>query len=290
MRAFLREPLIHFLALGTALFFYFEWSGGGARTGAKRIVLTSAQMRHLAAGFTRTWQRPPSEQELKSLVDEWVREEIAVREAVAAGLDRDDTVLRRRLRQKFEFLVEETSEIAPPTDQQLQDWLSKHASEFQTEPSIEFRQVFLSPDKRGAAVHGEATRLLRQLHEAGSNARIDLLGDMTMLPQEFDLTPKHEISRIFGDEFADLIAGVPAGTWTGPAKSQYGLHLVLVRRHQAGRLPALASVRGVVEREFMADRRAKQLAATYDRLLRKYTVVVDREQAPEAAPASRKGA
>ena len=62
----------------------------------------------MAATFTRTWQRPPTETELKGLVDDYVREEIATREALAMGLDRDDTVIRRRLRQKLEFLVEDS--------------------------------------------------------------------------------------------------------------------------------------------------------------------------------------
>jgi hypothetical protein len=104
MKAVLREPLVHFLSLGALLFLYFEWNGGASGAGSKRIVITPGLVEHLATGFARTWQRPPTNEELKGLIDEYVKEEIATREAVAMGLDRDDTIIRRRLRQKPEFL------------------------------------------------------------------------------------------------------------------------------------------------------------------------------------------
>ena len=112
-----REPLVHFIALGALLFLYSAWRGGGASS--SRIVVTPARIEHLAAGFARTWQRPPTAEELKALIDDYVREEVATREAVSLGLDDDDTILRRRLRQKFEFLVEEAAAAAAPSDQEL---------------------------------------------------------------------------------------------------------------------------------------------------------------------------
>ena len=115
LRALLKEPLLHFVVIGAALFLWFEWSGGGSGAASQRIVLSSGQIGHLAVGYGKTWQRPPSDAELKGLIDDWVREEIAVREAMAAGLDRDDTVIRRRLRQKFEFVAEDESSASPPT-------------------------------------------------------------------------------------------------------------------------------------------------------------------------------
>ena len=106
MKALLREPLVHFLLLGGLLFLFFEWRGSGGPT-SSRIVITPGLVEHLASGFGRTWQRPPTDAELKGLIDDYVKEEIATREAVGMGLDRDDTIIRRRLRQKLEFLVED---------------------------------------------------------------------------------------------------------------------------------------------------------------------------------------
>lgn len=126
MKAFLREPLVHFLALGSLLFLFFAWRGGGSGTGSNRIVVTPGHVERLASGFARTWQRPPTEAELKGIVDDYVKEEIAVREASAMGLDRDDTIIRRRLRQKLEFLVEDAVPPAPPTDAEVLAWVNTH--------------------------------------------------------------------------------------------------------------------------------------------------------------------
>ena len=161
-----REPLVHFLAIGALLFLVFNWRGGGGPS-SNRIVITPGQIDSMVAGFGRTWQRPPTEQELKGLVDDYVREEMATREAMALGLDRDDTVIRRRLRQKLEFVAEDTIDAAPATDAELQAWLDAHPETFRTEPQVAFRQVYLSPDRRGAAVDADARALLAQLSAAG---------------------------------------------------------------------------------------------------------------------------
>ena len=127
IRRWLREPLVHFLALGALLFALSHWRGGA---GSNRIVITPGQIDSLVAIFARTWQRPPTEEELKGLVDDYVRDELATREGLAIGLDRDDTVIRRRLRQKLEFLVEDSPDAAPVTDAELQAWLEQHPDQY----------------------------------------------------------------------------------------------------------------------------------------------------------------
>ncbi len=275
MRKVLREPLLHFLALGAVLFVYFEWSGGGGPA-SNRIVLTSGQIEHLAAGFTKVWQRPPTEEELKGLIDDWVREEIAVREATAMGLDRDDTILRRRLRQKLEFLAEDVVTAAPPTESELRDWLNAHADAFRTEPRIALRQVYLSPDRRGASTEADARIILARLAATGPEASIDELGDPTLLPQELPLGPLREIASMFGEEFAARLESIDPGAWAGPVESGYGLHLVLLRERVEGSLPDFEAIRPEVTREVLAERRTRHLAEMYERLLEKYTVVIER--------------
>ena len=287
MKSFLREPLLHFLAIGAALFLWFQWSGGSQ--GANRIVITSGQIEHLAAGFTRAWQRPPTETELKGLIDDWVREEIAVREAKAAGFDRDDTVIRRRLRQKLEFLVEDAAELAPPTEQELEAWLTAHADAFRVEPRVAFRQVYVSRERRGAAAEADATAILARLNAAGPGARIHDVGDATMLPQEIEPAERRDIDRVFGEGFGKRLEALAPGAWAGPIRSSYGLHLVLVRERDDGSLPTLDAVRPVVLREVLADRRNRQLAAMYERLLPKYTVVVEQRDSAKAAAGTSRG-
>ena len=286
MKSILREPLLHFLAIGAALFLFFHFSSGGsAGPGSTRIVISTGQIAHLEAGFARTWSRPPSEAELKGLIDEWVREEIAVREAMAAGLDRDDSVMRRRLRQKLEFLIEDSAEASPPTDDELKAWLAQHADEYRSEPRVAFRQVFVSRDRRGAAAEADAAAILKRLTAEGSSARIANLGDATMLPADFELAPLRDVDRTFGAGFARQLEAAEPGKWSGPIRSGYGLHLVLVRERVEGASPNLEALRPVARREVLAERRKRELAAMYDRLLEKYTVVIERPAAPQV-PAS----
>jgi len=289
-RNLLREPLLHFLVIGAAMFLFFHASGGGsAGPGSTRIVVTPGQIAHLEAGFTRTWSRAPSEDEVKTLLDEWVREEIAVREAMGAGLDRDDTVVRRRLRQKLEFLVEDAAEAQPPTDDVLKAWLDQHAEQFRAEPRIALRQVLLKHEKRGASVEADAAALLERLKAAGGGARIDDAGDATMLPGELQLTPLRDVERVFGGAFVKQLETIEPGQWAGPVRSGYGLHLVFIRERIEGSMPGFDALRPVALREVLAERRRQQIAEMYDQLLKKYTVVVERAPAAKGAPEARTG-
>jgi PPIC-type PPIASE domain len=275
----LREPLVHFLLLGAVLFGVFALVGdrGSARTG--QIVVTPGHLEHLMVSFTRTWQRPPTAQELAGLIDDYIREEVLYREAVAMGLDRDDTIVRRRLRQKLEFLTEETAETAPPTEADLQVFLQQHLDTFRVEPRLAFRHVYLSRNRRSDATDTEARQLLAQLTTGGAATDTAALGDPFLLPPEFALLSRSEIARLFGDAFAQQLQHLEAGRWGGPIESGYGLHLVYVRERVDGRMPALAEVREGVQREWLAARRKAVNEQFYQRLRARYTVVVEQPQA-----------
>jgi len=284
-RGILREPLLHFLVLGGLLFVAFRWWGGGG-AGSNRIVITPGQLEAMSVQFAKTWQRPPTDEELKGLVDDHVREEIATREAMAMGLDRDDTIIRRRLRQKLEFLAEDSVDAVPPTDADLQAWLDAHPDDYRVEPVVSFRQVYVNADGRGAAASDEAVRLLALLKAGGPSVAIDALGDPLMLPREVEGASQADVARQFGEEFAEAVAGLDPGTWTGPIRSGYGLHLVFVRERRAAAAPALADVRTRVERDFTSDRRRKQLATMYDGLLTRYRVTIERPKGAQPGSAS----
>jgi hypothetical protein len=289
-RSILREPLVHFLLLGALLFAWFQWQGGSGGPGSNRIVITRGLVDHLALGFAKTWQRPPSEPELKGLIDDYVMEEIATREAIGMGLDRDDTIIRRRLRQKLEFLLVEEAGSAPPTEAELQAWLDQHADAFRIEPKVAFRQVYLSPDRHGKALRADAETLLARLRAPGGENAALRAGDATMLPAEQPLEPLREVSRTFGEDFAQDLLKVEPGQWAGPIESPFGLHLVLVTERVAGAAPALSEIRPLVEREVLAERRKADLRSLYDRLLAKYTVEIEKPKAvaADAAPATGK--
>jgi hypothetical protein len=275
-----REPLVHFLVIGALLFGAFQWRGGGPAS--TRIVITPGQVDAIVAGFTRTWMRPPTPEELKGQLDEYVREEIASREAMAMGLDRDDTIIRRRLRQKLEFLAEDAVDLAPPTDAELQAFLDTHEDTYSLDTEVAFRQVCLSPDRRGASLDADARALRVRLSRAPADAAIDALGDSVMLPQEVTRSTRTDIERQFGKQFADDVLKIEPGRWAGPIRSGYGLHVVFVREREAGRALTLAEARPQLERDFTQDRRRKQLDAMYKQLLDRYQVVIEtRPQAPK---------
>lgn len=289
MKRVLREPLVHFLLLGGLLFLWFQWKGGASGPGTNRIVVTPGQVRNLASGYTKTWSRPPSEDELKGLIDEYVREEIATREAMALGLDRDDTVIRQRLRQKLEFLSGDEAASASPTDAEIEAWLKAHPEAFGGEVRLSFRQVFVRAD-RGKDAGREADRILARLRAADPEAPATDLGDATMLPGEMPLGPLRDVSAVFGTDFARRLADAPTGEWTGPLASSYGLHLVLVSERVEPEAPSLAAVRPLVTREILAERRKKELEQLYERLLAKYDVTIEMprvEPLPTPSPAAR---
>ena len=213
-------------------------------------------------------------------------EEIATREAIAAGLDRDDTIIRRRLRQKLEFLAEDTLEASPPTRAELGAWLDAHPDRYRRDPEVSFRQVHLSVERHGARLDEDARLMLARLTSARADANLDTLGDSRLLPADVGRSSRSDIVGVFGEAFADRILEVETGRWLGPISSAYGVHLVFVRERIAGRLPSLDEVGPQVERDLVADRRRQTLEATYDRLLAQYSVVIERRPAgPPAAAA-----
>jgi hypothetical protein len=281
----LREPLVHFLLLGAALFALDAWlrPAATARAASTEIIVSEARIASLAQNFRRTWQRPPTNEELDGLVESFVREEVMVREALALGLDRDDAIIRRRLQQKMEFVSEEAAASARPTDAQLAGYLATHADAFRVEPVVTFAQLYLDPRKRGAALQADAERLLGALN-GGRPVDPAQAGDrLLLLEPHYADVPQAEVARLFGSDFAAALIKLPPGRWTGPVQSGYGTHLVRVESMTPGRLPTLDEVRPLVEREWANARRQEIGKAFYDKLRARYTVKVQRPEHRKAA-------
>ena len=184
VKSLLREPLLHFLLLGALIFGAFKFISSETIEPGK-ILITQGRIESLEIAFSRTWRRPPTTSELEGLIRDYVREEVFAREAVALGLDKDDTIIRRRLRQKLEFVSEDIAASAEPTDEQLHAYLKAHADAFRGDRRFTFRQVYLNPQQRGANLDRDAAQMLAQLRRSGSKADIATLGDSLMLENEF---------------------------------------------------------------------------------------------------------
>jgi PPIC-type PPIASE domain len=270
----LREPLVHFLLLGGLMFAIFGRGGSGADIGDRQIVVSEADVSRLAEGFSRTWHRPPASDELEAQIQDYIREEVLYRTALALGLDKNDTIMRRRLRQKMEFLFEDT--VPPPQEAELRTYLQAHVEKFLTQPLISFRQIFVS-QSRGANAEGDARQILAHLVSTAPGAANE--GDALLLGGTFTRMPLDRVSALFGESLAQTTAQSGVGRWIGPLRSAYGLHLVLVTAVEPAELPQFEQVRSAVEREWFAERRARAQAAQYQALLAGYRIIVQRPQA-----------
>jgi hypothetical protein len=281
VKLLLREPLMHFLLLGLALFALDAWLRPTTSVATRsEIVVGEARIRNLAQNFRRTWQRPPSREELDGLVESHIREEVMVREALALGLDRDDAIIRRRLQQKLEFVSEEAAALARPTDEELNTYLKANPDAFRQEPRATFVQIYLDPRKRAAGVQADAKRLLGTLNRAGPSPDLAKVGDSLMLLEShYENASQADLARLFGAEFAESLVKQPVGEWVGPIASGYGLHLVRVEALTPGSTPALDDVRPLVEREWANAKRQELSEAFYEKLRAKYAIKV---KMPEA--------
>src|SRR4051794_37720555 len=189
----IREPLFHFLLLGAIIFFLAGRVRNASIGVGEKIVVTQSAMESMIVGFSRTWMRPPTREEMQGLVDDYVREEVLCREARAMGLDQDDVIVRRRMRQKFEFLADDLATRGIPTDQELEAYFQQHSDRFREEPRFSFEHVFLSREKHGVSTDSEAKALLTDLN--GENDDIvaaENRGDTFLLPSKFEKTTAAE--------------------------------------------------------------------------------------------------
>ena len=271
LKALWKEPLVHFLLIGAVLFTVFELKQEEGNAAPNRILVDAGQIEQLVARFERTRLRPPIDIERAALIEGHIREEVYYRQALAMGLDQDDPVLRQRMRQKLEFLLEDLAAEAIPDDDQLIQFMQRHPQKFRQEPQLSFTHVFLNPDKRQDLV-SDAMQLLTRLNNGASP---ETEGDQTLLALEFREATQHDITRVFGDSFAQQIVALKPGGWSGPLYSAYGGHLVRVSEKQEGRFPALAEVRKQVERDYMVERRQELKDITYRKLREGYEIIVE---------------
>jgi hypothetical protein len=174
-------------------------------------------------------QRRPTEEELRGLIDARVQEEVLYREALLMGLDRDDTIVKRRLAQKFEFLTEDLSGAASPTDAQLAAYFTEHGERYQIPSRISFVHVYFSTAKRGQRAAQDAKKDLARLRNGASAATIEEMGDMFLLDYAHKEVRPTDVENVFGKSFTEEVLKLPEREWQGPIMSGYGIHLVNIR-------------------------------------------------------------
>lgn len=270
-----REPLVHFLALGALIFALHTAFGAAAPPDTdSEIVVDDALVRTLSVRFRAQWTRTPSRAELKDAVERHVREEVLYREALRLGLDNDDSVVRRRMAQKMEFLAADAAESAPPSEKELRAFYDAHPEAFTEPRRVSLRQVFFSGDTRGQRARDDAAAALAAFQAKAIVAKVlATRGDRSaLLPAELRNADPRRLAASFGDAFAKAIGQMTKGDWTGPIPSAYGFHLVAVDAITPVRRVAFDSARADVKTEVEVQRRKQANEALYRGLRAKYHV------------------
>lgn len=280
-----REPLVHFLLLGAALFGLYglrdaDMSDGSSK---KRIEISNAEIERLQSTWQLQWQRPPTEAELEGLINAHIREEILFREALALGLDCDDTIVRRRLAQKFEFLTQDLIAPPEPTSEQLAAYMRADSERYQFPASVSFSHIYFSTER-----HDNAEQVSRQALE---QIRLDpgsaeTMGDPFLLEFEFLEKSAAELEHQFGSSFVNAVLEAELGVWTGPVRSSFGWHLIKVGEVVKARMPELAEVEERVRRDWEAEERRRADDEVFVRLLARYEIVVEQPENPDSHTAS----
>lgn len=260
----IREPLLHFLMIGIAVFVVYRLVAPPAPAPDERMIeVSAAQVERLVAQFEAVWNRPPSAAERAGLIDDLVREEIYYREALALGLDRDDTVIRRRLRQKMEFLSDAGASALTPDDDKLRAHFAAAPERFTPPARITFRQIALDD--------ADPKPILAKLAEGADPLQF---GRGTLLPPAMEAAPATAVDGTFGQGFFAALSELEPGVWSGPVESAFGKHLVEVVAVEPATPPEFEAVRAAVEDDWRRETAGSLREAYYEALREGYDVIM----------------
>lgn len=267
---FLREPLLHFLLIGAGFFALYIFLNPDAVESDQTIVVDTGRINTLAESFKSTWNRNPTETELNNLIEDFVLEEIYYRQALAMGIDKNDVLIRRRLRQKMEFLSTSMAASIQPADSELQTYLDANAEKYRTPSTYSFEQIYINPDKSAEALD----KRLAEIAAVLADNRI-AEGDQTLLARRFNSAPSFQIDSTFGRGFSTALDDLPVNEWSEPVQSGLGTHYVKITEHNPGYLPPLEEVREQVLRDWSYEKNIDIKSKIKDNLLAEYQVVVE---------------
>jgi len=285
----LKEPLLHFVLAGAALFGAYTLMNRTPEipnaNKATQIQISAGDIQWLTENWTTQWRRPPTREELRGLTIDYLNEQLLAREARALGLEDNDVVIRRRLAQKLTFLIDDTLRRAEPTENELQQFYETNAQRFRSGARISFKHIYFNPHRRADA-RSNATDTLKLLLEVSDTLPTAELGDRLLIETEFHDETEQSISNAFGPGFARAAFALKTAAWSGPIESGYGLHLVRVSALQEARLPPLSEVRTRVVQDWKREQEQSAKARYLAELRKKYDIVADEDVKAPIAPAT----
>ncbi|MBW0159566.1 peptidyl-prolyl cis-trans isomerase [Sedimentimonas flavescens] len=268
LKRIVRSPLVHFFVLGGLVFALFAVMNPGSEASGpqpEKIVLSPETASLLVSRMAESLERPPTSDDIRSAMEAWAIEEALVREARALGLDHGDEVIRNRLQQKVLYLAEAPAAAQEPDEASLQAFYDANAARFEAPGIVSFQHVLLS----SKLAREEIDEALAQLR---NGAAPESLGAAQLIPPIFEEIPLSAVDRVFGAGFAQQVATLPQGQWTGPVSSGFGPHLVYLYQYAPGELPELEAVRDKVVAEWRAEQVRAAREAFVETLLSRYDI------------------
>jgi peptidyl-prolyl cis-trans isomerase C len=286
VRRWLREPLLHFLVIGAALFAAYAALNRdpNGNKDQRRIVLTENDLSQMTIATLAQGRPAPTIEQMRSLLEAKIREEVLYREALGMGLDKGDVIVKRRMLQKMDFLAEDLSDLREPSREELQAWFKNNSQRFTYPPRISFHHLYFSFDKHGAKTAEAAATALKQIAgKPADSPEAAALADPFMYRDYYaDRTPD-QVGTEFGGKFARAVFDLKPGSWLGPLESGFGWHLVFVDSLTPARVPELSEVESEVKSEWIKDQRTEFKRKAYEAMKARYEIVLPTEQAIEAA-------
>jgi peptidyl-prolyl cis-trans isomerase C len=272
-----REPLLHFLLIGVALFvgYHLLQPETTGRDVSDRIVLTKDDLRQLKATWLAQGRPSPTPEDMRRLIENKVREEIFYREALALGLDKEDIIVKRRLAQKMEFLVEDLAALRDPTTEELRAWFEKNPERFTPAPRVSFHHLYFSPDRRGAEVKEEAESAREQLNGKPLDSPVQAtLADSFMFQDSYNDRTPEQVAAVFGTPFAKTLLLLTPGSWQGPIESGLGWHIVWVESITPGRTPAFSEIEPEIKFSWNEEQHKESSRRAFEAMKARYEVVL----------------
>lgn len=198
----LREPLLHFLILGAAIFGVDQWRNAGSET-ASDIVVTTKVQQEAKAIFEAGMKREPKPEELKVLLDRWVDNEILYREGLQLGLDRGDSGIRDRVIFKA-MSVTQAGIVLPEVDEAgLKAWFESNRERYDTPARFDFLEAAVPPDTKLDALQRFAVALNSNQDEPGIESSLRVFRDR----------PRSNLLQSYGKDFTEAIEQLKPGQW-----------------------------------------------------------------------------
>jgi len=268
---YMRDPLLQFLLIGAVFFAVYLLVNPSAMTSEDQIVVDAKRIELLATKFNKTWQRPPTQTELKMLVDNYVLDEIYYRRAIEIGIDKNDEMIRRRLRQKMEFISDSIVESIAPSEEALALYFVNNSERYRTEDTYSFQHIYLNTDREQEDMRREIQRVKALLVYASEGVE----GDKSLVPKHFNAASRFTIDKTFGQGFSAALDGLEVDKWSKPISSGIGIHFIRLTELKKGYIPTISSIREQVVRDWRYQNRIDIKENMTEELMQQFQIIVD---------------